>query len=158
MSGSVFRKSSIERVSSPEQLNDYIRVSNPSVWMVLIATIIFLIGVVVWGVYGTLTTTQDTVVVAEEGNVICLALADNIDKLSIGTEVRIGDNVGKIISVSKTSPVQIGMDFDPYTMYLGGFKEGDWVYPVQVQIVVEKGVYKAQIIIEKLSPISFILN
>lgn len=29
--GSIFRKSSLERISSPEQLNDYIRVASPSV-------------------------------------------------------------------------------------------------------------------------------
>lgn len=40
----IFRKSSIDRVSSPEQLNDYIRVSNPSVWMILAAVIVLLAG------------------------------------------------------------------------------------------------------------------
>lgn len=158
MSSSVFRKSSIEKVSSPEQLNDYIKVSNPSVWMVLIATIILLIGVVVWGIFGTLTTTQDTVAVAQEGDVVCLVLADNIDEFTVGMEVQIGNCIGKIIAVSQSSPVQVGQNFDPYIMYLGGFKVGNWVYPVQVQIVVEEGVYPAQILIEKTSPISFILN
>lgn len=158
MSNSVFRSSSLERVSSPEQLNDYIKVSNPSVWMVLIATIIFLIGVVVWGIFGTLTTTQDTVAVAHDGNVICYTSADNIKKISVGMEVRIGDSVGKVLSVSESSPSQIDQNFDSYTMYLGGFKVGDWVYPVQVQISVAEGVYPAQIVIENLSPISFILN
>lgn len=158
MSSSVFRKSSLERVSSPEQLNDYIKVSNPGIWMVLIATIIFLIGVVVWGIFGTLTTTQETVVVAREGSVVCLTMADNIEKLSVGMEVRVGDSIGRIIDVSQSSPIQIGQNPDPYIMYLGGFKAGDWVYPVQVQIELEEGVYPAQILIEQNSPISFILN
>ena len=39
---SIFRKKSLERVQSPEQLNDYIKVANPGVWLVLIAVIIFL--------------------------------------------------------------------------------------------------------------------
>ena len=50
----IFRKSSIDRVSSPEQLNDYIRISNPSVWMVLAAVIVLLAGVCVWGIFGHL--------------------------------------------------------------------------------------------------------
>ena len=33
----IFRKKSLERISSPEQLNDYIKVSNPSVWIIIIA-------------------------------------------------------------------------------------------------------------------------
>lgn len=35
MNQQLFRQSSIDRVFSPEQLNDYIRVTNPGVWMVL---------------------------------------------------------------------------------------------------------------------------
>jgi len=46
----IFRKSSLERMSSPEQLNDYIRVSNPSVWIILAAIAILLIAAIVWGI------------------------------------------------------------------------------------------------------------
>lgn len=52
----LFRKKSIERVTSPEQLNDYIRVSNPGVWMILAAVVILLAGVCVWGFFGRLDT------------------------------------------------------------------------------------------------------
>ena len=49
----LFRKKSIERVSTPEQLNDYIRVTTPSVWAVLAAMTVLLIGMLVWGVFGS---------------------------------------------------------------------------------------------------------
>ena len=42
MKNDLFRKSSIDRISSPEQLNDYIRVTNPSIWVILAAIIILL--------------------------------------------------------------------------------------------------------------------
>ncbi len=157
MNGSIFRKSSLDRVSSPEQLNDYIKVSNPSVWLVLIASTIFLAGVVVWGIYGTLTTIHETVAVANNGNVSCYVSADNAEKISAGMEVRIGNNTGTVFALS-ASPAQIGQDFDSYALYIGGFKTGDWVYPVSVQISVTDGVYPAQIVIEKRPPISFVLN
>ncbi len=51
----IFRKKSLERVSSPEELNDYIKVTTPSVWMVLAAIIILLAGLVVWSVFGSVT-------------------------------------------------------------------------------------------------------
>ena len=38
MSDQIFRKKSLDRISSPEQLNDYIRVANPGIWMILAAT------------------------------------------------------------------------------------------------------------------------
>ena len=43
MNEQLFRKKSVERVSSPEQLNDYIRVANPSLWLVLGAVIVLLV-------------------------------------------------------------------------------------------------------------------
>ena len=54
---SIFRQKSIDRVSSPEQLNDYIRVTTPSVWLVLIAIILLLAGMLVWSVLGTVEAT-----------------------------------------------------------------------------------------------------
>ena len=45
----LYRKESLERVQSPEQLNDYLRVTNPSVWILLTAVILLLVGLLVWG-------------------------------------------------------------------------------------------------------------
>ena len=50
--GGIFREKSIKRVSSPEQLNDYIRVTSPSVWIVLIALVVLLLGMLAWSVLG----------------------------------------------------------------------------------------------------------
>ena len=49
----LFREKSIERVSSPEQLNDYIRVTNPSVWIVLLALVVLLVGILAWSIFST---------------------------------------------------------------------------------------------------------
>lgn len=50
---SIFRQKSLDRVSSPEQLNDYIRVTKPSVWLVLLALIVLLAGLLIWSIFGT---------------------------------------------------------------------------------------------------------
>ena len=54
MKNSIFREKNLTQVSSPEQLNDYIRVSTPAVWLVLSAIVLLLIGVVLWGFTGRL--------------------------------------------------------------------------------------------------------
>ena len=54
---SIFRQKSLDRVSSPEQLNDYIRVTTPSVWLVLAAIILLLVGMLAWSVFGTVQAT-----------------------------------------------------------------------------------------------------
>ena len=52
MEQSVFRKESLERVNSPEQLNEYIRVPSPSMWLVVGALALLLLGFAIWGVFG----------------------------------------------------------------------------------------------------------
>ena len=57
----LYRKKNLDKMSSPEQLNDYIRVTTPSVWLVLIAIVILLLGMLAWSILGTVD------VVTEEG-------------------------------------------------------------------------------------------
>ena len=54
MKNSIFRKKSMDRVSSPEQLNDYIRVTSPGVWLFLIALLLLLAGFIIWAAFGRL--------------------------------------------------------------------------------------------------------
>ena len=49
----LFRRKSLERISSPEELSDYIRVATPSVWLILLATTILLVGMLAWSILGT---------------------------------------------------------------------------------------------------------
>ena len=57
MQNSLFRKSSVARIASPEQLNDTMRVANPGVWMVLAAIIALLAGLLIASAVGTIETT-----------------------------------------------------------------------------------------------------
>ena len=51
---SPFRQESLDRAKSPEQLDDYIRVSNPGVWMVLGAVLLLWLAGVIWACCGRL--------------------------------------------------------------------------------------------------------
>lgn len=53
----IFRKKSLDRISSPEQLNDYIKVSNPSVWIIIIAVFCIFAAALYWGIAGRIPTT-----------------------------------------------------------------------------------------------------
>ena len=48
-----------ERVSSPAELNDYIRVSSPAVWIVLGIVAICLAAFIVWGFFGTVDAVDE---------------------------------------------------------------------------------------------------
>ena len=51
---SVFREKSLEKMSSPDQMDDYIKVMTPSVWIALIALVVLIIGILVWTIFGTM--------------------------------------------------------------------------------------------------------
>ncbi len=49
----LFRKKSIDTVSSPEQLDDYIRVVSPGIWLVVAGIALVILGTAIWAVFGT---------------------------------------------------------------------------------------------------------
>ena len=51
MNSTLFRKKSLERISSPEALNDYLRVTRPAVWLILAAAVILLTGMLFWSYF-----------------------------------------------------------------------------------------------------------
>ena len=42
------------KITSPEQLNSYIRVTSPGAWIVLASVLVFLIGFFIWIFFGKL--------------------------------------------------------------------------------------------------------
>ncbi len=50
------REKTVERVTDPEELNGYIRVTTPSVWIVLAALVALLLGMLAWSIFGTVET------------------------------------------------------------------------------------------------------
>ncbi len=48
MADSIFREKSLKRITSPEELGDYLRVTSPTVWLVLGAVILLLVGMLIW--------------------------------------------------------------------------------------------------------------
>lgn len=59
MKNSIFRKVSLERLSSPEQLDQMITITDPRGWIVLITIIFMLIGFAVWSVCGSIKSSVD---------------------------------------------------------------------------------------------------
>ena len=69
---SLFRQKNIDRIESPEAMNDYLQVTSPGVWLVLAAVIVFLIGVCIWGVFGHIDSTIKAAVIATGEDTVCL--------------------------------------------------------------------------------------
>ena len=157
MSNTLFRKTSMDRISSPEQLNEYIRVSTPSVWMLLAAIIVLLVGVCVWGVFGTLDTELAVLAVAENGSVTLYVKESDAKGLTEGMNVKVEDYEGTLPPLSP-SPAQVNEDFSEYMRHVGGLQMGEFVYEAVMEAPLADGVYTGKIITQSVSPLSFVLN
>ena len=89
MQNKLFKKSSMERITSPEKLNDYIQVSNPASWMVLGAALAILLGMLIWGIFGQLTESVDFRGHVKDGVLYCYAPGDYADLLEAGMEASV---------------------------------------------------------------------
>lgn len=161
MNTKLFRKSSIDRVNSPEQLNDYIRVANPGVWLILAAIVVLLVGVVIWGVFGTVETTVETGAVVENGDTaICYVSEEDAARIEAGMSVTVDGVEGTVLSVADT-PVQVDEAFSDYLLYLTGFARGDFCYTVKLVLfheIADDGEYAAVLTLDSTHPISFVIH
>lgn len=64
---SLFRKKTVDKISSPEQLTEYLKVTSPRMWIILAAVIMVLLAIVVWGILGRMETVKDVRVIVSDG-------------------------------------------------------------------------------------------
>ena len=157
MNNHLFKKSNMERVTSPEQLHGYVRVANPGLWMVLTAIVILLCGVVAWGFIGKIDTTMTTAIVADGGSAVIYVGESDVEKLEIGMTVRSEEREYTVTDIAK-EPIRVDASFTDYAIHASGLTVGEWVYAVSIDGEHSDGVRKADIVIDSISPISFILN
>ncbi len=108
-SKNIFRAVAVERLSSPEQLDQLVDVSRPADWVAVVAIGIALIGVLTWGIMGRVPTRAagEGILISDSGRVVDGVSAVRGRLTSV--EVSVGDRVslGQIIArISQTETEQ----------------------------------------------------
>lgn len=147
------------RVNSPEQLDQYIKLSNPGVWIILLAIVVLLVGFCIWGYFGKIDSKINTTVVSNNSYSYLFVKEEDIKKVKEGMIVEIGneDTTYRIVEIDP-NPERVTEDIDEYARHLGNFQIGEWVYKCSLDKRVQKGTYNANIIVESVSPMSFVFN
>lgn len=86
----LFRKSSMDQINSPDQLNDYIKVANPSVWITLAVVMILLLGMLTWAVFGAIETNVTAELHVENGVGTAYVSGSEIEGIAPGSRSRPG--------------------------------------------------------------------
>ena len=157
MAEQIFREKSLKKISSPEELNDYVKVANPGIWLLLVGVIILLVGFFAWGALGQIETKIDAACVSEDGKLKVYVKEADMNEITLNTELTINDEEYKIRSISD-DPVQVDSLFNEYMLHIGNLKEGEWVYVLNLDSNLKAGVYKAKVVKEKIKPLSLLFN
>ena len=104
MEESVFREKSLRRITSPEELEDYLRVTSPTVWMVLAAVILLLVGVLIWSATSSIDSFATGTAQVENG-VLRIVFDDEhiAQSVQTGMTVKVGETESTISGVGTGS-------------------------------------------------------
>ncbi len=154
---SIFQAKALERISSPEELDKYLKVTRPSTWAALAAVAVLLVGFVVWGVFGRLTTTAKVAVVSAEGRTVCLISGNVATKVKDAAEVTVANVKYRLVD-KDIAPVVLNDSVEDRVLLAGELTRGTVVYVMELDGQLDEGVYVGQLEVESISPISFIMN
>lgn len=131
----LFREQTLDRLSSPEQLTEYLHVTNLGIWAVLIAVLLLLAGIFSWAAVGTLETTADATVIVENHTASVVTVGSG--NLEAGMSLRI---LGQefVIASSET---------DEYGRTTG-----------TAEVELPDGTYEGTIVVDRTRPIDFLLT
>lgn len=133
--GGLFRQKAIDRLSSPDELTDYLKVTNPSVWVVLVSVVVLLVGLFAWALVGTLPTRADASVVVRNGT--AMVRVDDPYAIDEGMSVTVS---------SQDYPIQ-SVVTDEYGKTIG-----------RADIELPDGTYDGTVVVDETRAIDFLLQ
>ena len=125
MAEPIFREKSLKRITSPEELGDYLRVTSPTVWMVLAAVILLLAGMLFWSATTSIDSFVTGTAQVESGSMRILFDDEETAKIvTSGMTVKVGETESAITG--------IGVGANGGLFATGETTLADGSYPAQV--------------------------
>lgn len=164
MSEKIFREKSLKKITSSEELNDYVKVASPGVWLILASVIALFVGLFVWGIFGRVDTTIKCLGYVKNNEAVVYVKEEDIDRVDESALINIGktfwSKVGDVTYIAKM-PQKIDGEFSENMLHLGDLKDGDWVYEVRFRVLdntIEEDYYSIGLIVESFKPITLLFN
>ena len=153
------KKNSPNRIASPEELHDFMRVSSPKLWVILTVIVVLLGCMVVYAATRRMENTMDIRITVSTYSVpasedidgqeirytqlLATLPLDRLNQVAVGMPVRFSDETGKV------SMVMNNEDEDQLTIE---------IQPDHEPVVLPEGTYDGELVLETTTPLSFLLN
>lgn len=154
---SLFRKKALDRISSPEELDHYLTVTGPGVWLPLLAVVALLLGAVVWMIFGHLDVTMGVAVESVGGTVVCYVPEALKDNALQGGEVSIAGTRYALSDIGYATQL-VTEEMNVNLRRAGSLEMGAQVAPLLVDAELPQGVFTGEITVETVNPIKFVIN
>ena len=140
------------------------RVTNPSIWVVIGACAVLLIGMFAWGFLGMAETNVAVAATSVNGEVVCFLPEEKALKVHAGDRAKVGGELMQVESIGAVPLSRaevhaiVGGDYLENTLV-----EDDWSYPVRSTAddgysFVEGVPLRASITVENIAPMSLIFK
>ena len=92
--------SNLHRISSPEQLNDYLKVTSPKVWVLIAAIGLLIVGLLLWSGFTTVESYATGTARVSGGELtVTFDDATKAQKVLPGMEMEVGDVKVEVLAV-----------------------------------------------------------
>ena len=128
----IFTKKAKERLQNPDDLDRYVQVARPSVWVLFAACVLLVGGLLVWGFFGTVNVNVNGTGVSLDGEAFSLLSENDASHIAVGNPANVEDTQ---LSVASIADVPLSRDEASELLgsdYLLDSLVGDeeWVYKV----------------------------
>ena len=106
MDNNLFRKKSLQSIESPEKLDEYIRVINAPLWLIIAAIAILLAGIFIWASVDTIETRTTAYGAVLKGELTCRADAETVN--GIANRLEKGEDI--VVEVNGSPALVTGAD------------------------------------------------
>ena len=125
-----------ERITSPEKLDVYLQVTKPSMWIVIGAVFAIVIAFIVWGSITTVDAEVNGYGSVTDGTVFCVVDETTARVVEEGQTLWVGKYKTQVTSVTE---------------------EGSDSH-IEAKLDIADGIYPTRLIIDNISPISYLIN
>ena len=131
----MFRETALRKMSSADDLDRYLRVTNPSAWVLIGAVAVLIVAAFIWGMTASLPITTSTTGVVKDGQIVCFMPLDQNSIATDDSKVTAAGHETHIVSVNDNPHSQrevaavIGSDYTVQSLNLA-----QWSYKVIVAL------------------------
>ncbi len=131
----IFHDTALRKMSSADDLDRYLRITNPSAWVLIGAVAALLIAAFIWGLTAALPITTSTIGVVKDGDIVCFLPLGKEAIATTDSKVTASGHDTHIVSINdnphskREVDAEIGSDYAVESLRLA-----EWSYKVIVAL------------------------